>query len=119
MNFEFIKNRKIDKKSALKFNIFISIILWFSLFFLMILVWLAGGYFAFFDFKWFNSVTIIFYFIEFIFFLVVCKMLVLKFPKKGMTILSFAIVPFLLSLFFTSYFWYFITNLNIVSDIHF
>jgi hypothetical protein len=116
MNFYFIKNRTLDKKSASIFNIFISASLWLLLILIKIFIYLFGQFFGFaYDI---TKYTTCFYILDLIFIFLVYKFLVLKFlEKKHLAILLYIIIPVIIMIGLSSYFWYFIVHLDIVGDI--
>jgi hypothetical protein len=115
MNFDFIKNKKINPKDALKFNIFISVFLWLLLVLLLICLWK------------FNLVNVIFgedlfviwislSVLEIIFSFLVYKSLVLNFLKKKLFVILFSvIIPLFIFLAATGcFFWWILDNFTIV-----
>jgi hypothetical protein len=117
MNFDFIKNRTLDKKSALIFNIFVSAFLWLLLILIEICIYLFGQFVGFaYDI---TKYVICFYVLDLIFITLVYKFLVLKFlEKKYLTIFLYVIIPAIVIIGLTSYFWYFIIHLSIVGNIN-
>ena len=93
MNSKFVKNRKVNPKSASEFNIFILIFLWLLLIFFLVFSWKFNLINIFFGedlyMPWFSLCVL-----EIVFSFMTYKLLVLKFSKnKFLTILSLAIIP--------------------------
>jgi hypothetical protein len=115
MNFDFIKNGKIDQKNASKFNVFISTLLWLLLIFLLVFLWGANLINTLLG----ESLYVIWIslcVLEIIFSFIIYKSLILKFSKnKFLTILFSVVIPLIIFLGTTcSFFIWIIANFKIV-----